>query len=298
MQKPKELIHLIKLLDDTDEDIFSHVEEKLLSFGPDAIPVLEDAWSKSFDVLLQGRIEKIVHKIQFDALKAELKIWTLNESSNLLKGAILAARYQYPDLKEKTISDQVEKIKKDVWLEINDKLTALEKVKILNKIFFDVHGFAGNTTNYHAPQNSFINIVLETKRGNPLLLALIYSVIAQDLHIPIYGVNLPEHFVLAYLDTSETLLGKEKKIVRLKEKKPERSILFYINAFSKGSVFSVGDIHSFLKQLKINPEPEYFAPCTNIAIIQRMFRNLSFSYSKLGFAEKIEEINELMGSLE
>ena len=128
---------LIQLLDDTDTEVAEHVEEQLLAYGLDAIPLLEEAWSKSFDPLLQSRIERIVHRIQLDSLKADLKIWTLNESANLLKGAILAAKYQYPDLEEKIIHEKIEKIKKDVWLELNDNLTALENVKVLNHIFVD-----------------------------------------------------------------------------------------------------------------------------------------------------------------
>ncbi len=60
--------------------------------------------------------------------------------------------------------------------------------------------FSGNTTNHQDPQNSYIGQVLDTKKGNQISLASIYSIIAQKLDIPIYGVNLPQHFILAYLD--------------------------------------------------------------------------------------------------
>ena len=291
------LVYLIQLLDDTDEEVFSHVEEELLAYGPDAIPALEDAWSQSFDHLIQSRIERIVHKIQFDTMKADLKIWTMNEPNNLLKGAILIARYQYPDLDEKFIHEQIEKIKRDVWIELNDNLTALEVVKVLNHIFFDVFNFSGNTTNYHAPQNSFLNNVLESKRGNPLSLSLLYMVVAQELHIPIYGVNLPEHFILAYLNDKEVASDDESQEKGTSAPKHIVEVLFYINAFSKGAIFSEKDIDAFLKQLKIDPEKRFYNPCSNVAIVQRMLRNLFFAYQKLGFPDKMNEIKQLLNAI-
>lgn len=294
MRRNKEINNLIRLLDDRDEEIYNHIEEKILSLGPEVIPILEEEWSRSMDTILQQRIERLVHQIQLDSLKAELKIWSINEPFNLKKGALLATRFQYPDLNEKKLLKEIEKIKRDVWLELNDDLTALEKVKVLNHIFFDVHGFAGNTLNYHAPQNSFLNNVIESKKGNPLSLSILYSIVAQELHIPIYGVNLPEHFVLAYLGT----VTEEESDDKEKKKKTATKILFYINAFSKGSVFSSADIDSFLRQLKINPLRSYYEPCNNVAIIQRLFRNLIFSYEKLGYKEKVIEIESLMNSLD
>ena len=291
------LVYLIQLLDDNDEEVFARVEDELLAYGPDAIPALEDAWSQCFEPLMQGRIERIVHKIQFDAMKADLKIWTLNESNNLLRGAILAAKYQYPDLDEQFIYEQIEKIKRDVWLELNDNLTAMEIVKVLNHIFFEVHNFSGNTANYHAPQNSFINNVLESKRGNPLSLSLIYMIVAQELHIPIYGVNLPEHFILAYMQEKEVEDTADAKDGKEKGPKRKFEVLFYINAFSKGTIFSSKDIDSFLKQLKIDPEKRFYQPCNNVAIVQRMLRNLFFAYQKLGFPDKMREIKELLNAI-
>jgi regulator of sirC expression with transglutaminase-like and TPR domain len=286
----KEINALIRLLDDTDREVYNHIKTKLISYGKPVVPFLENAWSNSFDALLQQRIETIVHNIQFETLKTELLNWYKNPANNthveLLNGAILLAHYQYPDLDEQKIMNQINKIKRDVWLELNDHLTALEKVKVLNKVIFEIHGFAGNTSNYHAPQNSFINIALESKKGNPLMLSIIYSAIAQSLDIPIYGVNLPEHFVLAYQESADILTGRYND-----------EVLFYINAFSRGIVFDKKEINTFLKQLGLPLEPSYFVPCSNKDIILRLIRNLSYSYQKLGDTEKTDELEELAGVL-
>ena len=285
MEEPvnsNEIKALISLLDDTDKEVYLHIEEKLLSIGREVIPLLEDAWSNSFDILQQQRIEHIVHKIQFETLFEELKLWIYTRDEDLLLGAIIIARYQYPDLEEVKIHELMNKIKRDIWLELNENMTALEQINVINHVLFMTHGFSGNTSNYHAPQNSFINTVLESHKGNPLLLSIIYQLACQQVGIPVYGVNLPEHFILAYLD-KET------------EHQPElRKVLFYVNAFSKGTVFGKSDIDQFVKKLNIETIPTYYLPCTNRDMIQRMLRNLAFSYQKLGDQEKVDEIEKMI----
>ena len=89
--------------------------------------------------------------------------------------------------------------------------------------------------NFHAPQNSFISDVLNDKKGNPLSLSLLYLIIAQKCKLPIKGVNLPKHFVIAY--THEELY--------------EEILQFYINPFSQGTILSRQDLERFCEKKKI-----------------------------------------------
>lgn len=286
----KEVIALITLLDDPDEVIYSQVKDRFVTLGPPAIPHLETAWENSFDAIMQKRIETIIHTIQFEILQKALKSWAKDEQDDLLKGVLILARYQYPDLDENKIRKQLAQIKQDVWLELHEDLTALEKVKILNHILFEVHQFGGNITNYHAPQNSFINNVLESKKGNPLMLSVVYILICKELNIPVYGINLPQHFVLAYLNEFANLIDVNNKTL-------SNNILFYINPFSKGLMFNQKDIDQFLKQLNLEPEAKYYLPCSNIEIVKRCLNNLIFSYEKLGYLEKVDELKRLDSQL-
>jgi regulator of sirC expression with transglutaminase-like and TPR domain len=290
--KPNEIKALINLLDDPDEEVFTHVKERLLDLGNEVIPLLENVWEMGdpFNTIIQSRIENIIHDIQFSTVKKSLLNWANNESHDLLKGIILVAKYQYPDLDEKLIHRKIDQIIQDVWIELNDNLTGIEKVKVINHILFDVHGFSGNTTNYHAPQNSFINNVLESKKGNPLSLSILYAIIAHRLELPIYGVNLPEHFILAYVADNEIL-----KAITLADN--DYGVLFYINPFSRGAAFSKKEIDAFLSQLKIKPKDSYFKPCSNIDIVKRAINNLIISYDKLGYSKKSEELRDLLEAI-
>jgi len=284
-----EIQALIGLLDDPDEQVFEQVKDKIVSLGEDIIPSLEGAWEEnSFGPLYLERIEDIIHNIQFDNVEARLRQWALYERDDLLAGAMLIARYQYPDLDEDEVRDQINKIRQDIWLELNDNLTSFEKVKVMNHILFDVHGFTGNKKNYHAPQNSYLNEVLQTKKGNPLSLSVIYQVLAESLDIPIKGVNLPNHFILAYQHLQEETN---------KPGETEKRVLFYVNPFSKGAILGKSEIDMFLKQLELDPKPSYYEPCTPVQVIVRKLNNLIYSYKKLGYVDKVEELTRLLDAV-
>ena len=103
----KEVIALITLLDDPDENIYSQVKERFIMLGPPAIPHLETAWENSFDMLMQKRIEGIIHNINFEALNKALRNWAEHEQEDLFKGMSILARYQYPDLDEAKLKKQL-----------------------------------------------------------------------------------------------------------------------------------------------------------------------------------------------
>lgn len=288
MMNQKEVESLIKLLDDPDIEISRHVEDRLLSYGNEVIDHLENAWSQSLDTKLQERIENLVHKIQFSNVKRDLELWYISGAFDLLQGMLIINKYQYPDLDEQKIINQLEDIKREIWLQLIYEMSAIEKVKIINHVLYGTHGFKGNTSNHLDPQNSYLSQVLESKKGNQILLAVIYSIIAQKLDIPIYGVNLPQHFILAYVDNEE----KEKKLDD--STNLENQILFYINAFNKGFIFGKKDVDAFLKQLNLQPLKHFYEPCSHVDIIMRVLRNLISAYEKLSETEKVEEIKEML----
>jgi len=272
-----EIQALISLLDDPDDTIYDEISRKIISYGDNIIPHLESAWENSFDHLLQNRIENIIHHLQFENIKIELVNW-LQSDKDLVEGAIIIAKYQYPDIEEKAIKEYINKITQDVWLELNDNLTALEKVKVLNRIIFDVHGFYGNTKNINSPKNSYINNVIERKKGNPITLGIVYLAVCNKLNIPMYGVDVPAHFILSYAEETD-------------------NVLFYLNIFNKGAVFGNHDIDKFLEQLKVEPKDEYYTPCSSLTIIKRLVQHLIYTYDNLGYVEKKEELQELYNIL-
>lgn len=275
---------MISLLDDGDNEVVSHVTNELLSYGNQIIPQLEHVWEDLHDMALQVQIENIIHQIQFNQTKTDLQVWLQDPKQDLLEVMLIISKYQYPDLSENRIRNHIESIRIDAWMEMNYYLTALEKIRILNHVFFRLHGFSGNTDHYNAADNSFINKVLETKKGNPVSLCVLYMIIAQRLQIPIYGVNLPQHFILTYLDDSEA--ASELPILA-------RDPLFYVNAFNKGMVFGRKEIDQFLRLIKMEADNRYYHACGIKEIVIRIFNNLITAFQDQNKEEKVSEIQAL-----
>jgi len=277
---------LITLLDDPNEEVFASVENELLKERVDIVPELEEAWENSFDGLFQERIEGIIHNIQLRDIYSELKKWLMSEHRELLQGAFLVCKYQYPELTLSSITDVLAQLRKEIWLQLSEHLTSLEKVRIVNHILFDEHKYSRNTSRFLAPENNFISEVLTTRKGNPISLSIIYSLLCNQLGLPVFGVNLPKNFILAFMD--ETAVVDEGTMV------DTTSVLFYINPINKGAVLGKREIEYFIKQQKIDLKDEYFLPCDNAIIVRRLFFNLSNAYDNKGDEAKKEEIKKFL----
>jgi regulator of sirC expression with transglutaminase-like and TPR domain len=281
-----ELEAKIKLLDDPDETIYFAVRKSLILEGMEVIPVLEEAWGNLLNPMIQERIEEIIKTIQFSDVQEELNQWKLSGGKDLAYGAFIISKYLYADLTWENIDQKIEAIKKDVWLELNNNITALEKIRLLNHIIFEVHGFTPNTSTITSPQTNFINNVLETKKGNTISLAVLYISIAQRLQLPIFGVDLPKNFIACYIDQISAYEAFGDSI--------DNTVLFYINPFNRGGVFGRKEIDYYIQQAKLEPQPSYFSPCTNIKVIERLISNLLITYEQLGYTEKANELSSLL----
>ncbi|MFT5824027.1 MAG: regulator of sirC expression with transglutaminase-like and TPR domain [Crocinitomix sp.] len=278
---------LIRLAEDPDPKVFIHVKDELVRMGDGVVPTLERSWSNhETDTDHRERILEIIRQIQVNEIKADLEKWRGSSNRDLLKGSLIISKFQFPDVDYEEVDAELEKIKQMVWLEINEDHTAFEIVKIFNHVLFDLCGFQSSENNFYTPQNSFINTVLESKKGNQLSLSILYSVIAQKLQIPIYGIDLPNHFVLGFMDEFSTL-----KMLGLDQ--DERNILFYINPFSKGRIFDQNEIQNYLRSLNLPLKDNYFEPCSNSEILKRMIGNLSYAYQKVGETQKVKDLEEI-----
>lgn len=268
-----ELKALVSLLDDEDKQISSHVEEKILSIGKQAIPFLEQEWESNLNPAVQGRIEELIHTLQYELLKERLRDWYTSKDHDLLTGMWVVATFQYPDLELEKLRQELEQIYYDTWLEFRPDLYAFDQIKVINSVLFNKLKFGANTKNFHSPGNSMINVVLESRKGNPITLCVIYMLVAQKLKLPVSGVNLPNLFILTYKDDTHQ---------------------FYINAFNRGLIFSKQDIENYINELHLVPQKSFFEACDSVEIIRRALRNLVMSFEKMGEHAKAEEVKLLL----
>ena len=197
----RELEALMSLLEDPDSRVFNSVSDRLVEMGPAAVSPLERRWELTLKPELQERIESVIRNIQFKHLASALNSWRNQGGKDLLTGAGLVARSRYPELDIAPMNKLVEKIRRDIWLELNNQLTALEKVRVFNYFFYQIHRFDKSLKKAQSPHLYLVNHVLDTRKGSPVLLGLLYAEIARRLELPIYGVNLPRNFILCYYDS-------------------------------------------------------------------------------------------------
>lgn len=278
---------LLRLLDDPDQEIYTHVSDKLASYGPDIIPKLENYWEEALDSILQERIEHIIRHIQFHGVEAGFKQWLENEPDNLYKGALLVARFQYADIDEVKLRGEIDYIRRAIWLEMNYNLTSFEQINVFNHVFYSLMGFTGKTTEKQFSLPSFfINQVVESKMGNSISLGILYTILAQELDMPVYGVNLPRHFVACYTkDFLETLEAEED----LRDQ-----VICYINPLNRGTIFTRNEVTLYLNKINEEPQKDFYLPIRNRETIKIYLQYLKQAYHAEQNTEKLKELDELL----
>lgn len=276
---------LINLLDDPDSFVFEIVEQELLKENHSIIPALEEKWESSFDENCQERIENLIQNLQFKQTKKLVRDWLKTKEHDLLEGVLLIDRFQYPDLNQLKINQKIESIKNSIWLELSNSLTILEKTTILNYFLFNVHGFSINHRNIHSPQNCFFNQVLDTKKGNPLSISILYTIVARLLGLSTQFIDFPQNPLIAIVDPD--LAQKVHGNIR------NSDVLFYINPSNKGAITSKKEIEYHLNKNNYTPLQEYTKPRSDAYLIQSHLGFLMKAYQSVGFSEKEEKIKSL-----
>jgi len=265
MQENKEIKALLHLIDDPDEEVFNVVSGRIMGYGTGIIPNLENLWENTTQEDTQDRIEMLIHRLHFQDLQEEFINWKKSPYQDLLTASILVARFQYPDLVSTSIMTEMEKLRRNIWLELNSYLTPLEQVNVVSNILYNYYGLKGMEVGYQHPEEFLVNKVLECKRGNTISNGILYLVLSQLLDIPVKAINIPKQFVLAYFRSDYSLDPKQS---------PQQQIEFYIDPLS-GQVFTHKDVENYFKRISVPPVATYFKPIDHKRIIQTLLEEFS-----------------------
>ena len=268
----KELDALVSLMDEPNEEMFVEIRQKVLSYGKLALPLLEEAWVNTMGEDDSDRIEGVIDEIQQNGLVDEFKSWIRESDGNIIEGLMIITKYYHPEFDKDYYLERFDKLFRETWLELNDNLTALEKIKVINHVIYHVYSFTSDLSGVVGSDTYFINKVLDTKKGNSLSIGIIYIAIAQKLGIPIFGVGLPSHFILGYMNDFIDL--------QLPHFYNEDDVLFYLNPSNSGAIFTHKEISHYLIQANIESDSRYFLPCSNKAVMKRLIDELIVSFEK------------------
>jgi regulator of sirC expression with transglutaminase-like and TPR domain len=126
----------------------------------------------------------------FGALVAE------EASIPLTEAAIALGQDDYPGLDVQRVLAQIDQLARTLRLRVPPDAVPVQRLRWLNRFFFQELGFGGNVNDYYDPDNSFLHRVLETRRGIPISLAVLYIELANQLGLRARGVSFPGHFLI------------------------------------------------------------------------------------------------------
>lgn len=265
MVENKEISALFHLIDDPDDEVFSTITERIISHGRAIIPNLENLWENSPDENVQGRIETIIHKLHFRDLVEEFNEWK-NGNCELLHGALLVSKYCYPEMIATTTLQEIEKIRRNIWLELNSYLTPLEQVNVISGILYSYYKLKGNEVSYDIHDDFLITKLIENKRGNSITNGILYLILCELLDIPAKAINIPKQFILGYFDVDYQFPNPTKQ--------KSDKINFFIDPLN-GQVYSQKDVESYFKRISVPPVPSYYKTMNDKKIIQHLLEEFS-----------------------
>jgi len=288
LKENKEIKALLHLIDDPDEDVYKTVSEKLVSFGKEIIPNLEHLWENIHNEDLQERIELLIHRVHFRDLTQEFSQWA-QYPTDLIEGAIIVAKYNYPDMQADTVRQEIEKIRRNTWLELNNYLTPIEKINVVNSIFYNYYKHKGVEISYDKPEDFLINKTLESRKGNAISNGIIYLGLCHLLDIPLRAVNIPRQFILGYMQHDyETVVPSVN---------PADNIVFFVDPLN-GQLYSHKDIENYFKRLSVPPVASYYRPLNNKKVIQFLLDELAKCFDNDRNYYKMDELLSLSSLLD
>ena len=288
MEETKEISALFRLIDDPDEEVFGAVTSKILDLGKTIIPNLENLWENTPNEHIQERIELIIHRLHYADLSEDFRQWALAGHHDLLVGALLVSKFQYPDLSTSATLLEVEKIRRNIWLELNNYLTPLEQIRIVTGILYSYYNLKGAEVAYSDVNEFLVHKVLESKRGNQLSNGILYLILCDRLDIPVKAIGVPKQFVLAFFKPGYSSESSEDY---------QSKIEFFIDP-SSGMAFTHKDVENYFKRISVPPVPSYFKPLSNKKVIQHLLEETSRCFDNEKEQYKKSELQNLSGLLE
>jgi regulator of sirC expression with transglutaminase-like and TPR domain len=270
----RELKSLVGLLDEEDPHSLDLVRRRILGAGDAALPYLEELKAAAGE--LADRAEAVSLEIRFKKLRREFAALSVVDEPDLEKGALLLSRFAYPELQARAYTAWLDKVAVRIQDELPSDADAGMTFQRLNSHLFHAMGFCGNARQFDDPDNTYINRVIDNRRGNPESLSVLYLLLAKRLRLPVYGVSTPGHFLVGF--------------------RPGPHACF-IDAYHRGRLLDLLEVRRMLAKGGVRFREELVARCSTRDILVRMMRNLILIYDKAGSPERSQLLAKLVGAL-
>jgi regulator of sirC expression with transglutaminase-like and TPR domain len=289
MQKEAEISALFKLIDDPDEEVFNTIADRLLNYGTPIIADLEHLWENTLDEATLERIEIMIYKLRLQDLKEAFIEWKSKPDPSLFEGALLVTKFQFPELATDSLRHQMEKIRRNIWLELNNYLTPLEQANVIRNILFSYYQIKGVEVNYEKPEEFLISAPLQSKKGNAIANTLLYAELCQQLEIQAQFINIPKQCIIAFYASD----WDPEEIVP----NPQEYIQFYVEG-TTGNAFSQKDLDQYMIRSNIEPKNSYYKALSNVKIIKKHLLEFAKCFNSPTLQYKQKDLTDLAGLLD
>jgi regulator of sirC expression with transglutaminase-like and TPR domain len=289
MQKEAEISALFKLIDDPDEEVFNTIADRLLNYGTPIIPDLEHLWENTLDEATLERIEIMIYKLRLQDLKEAFIEWKSKPDPSLFEGALLVTQFQFPELAIDSLRHQMEKIRRNIWLELNNYLTPLEQANVIRNILFNYYQIKGVEVNYEKPEEFLISAPLQSKKGNAIANTLLYAELCQQLEIQAQFINIPKQCIIAFYASD----WDPEEIVP----NPQEFIQFYVEG-TTGNAFSQKDLDQYMIRSNIEPKNSYYKALSNVKIIKKHLLEFAKCFNSPTLQYKQKDLTDLADLLD
>lgn len=249
---------LLNLLDDPSPIVRKTILKTLDQMGGDGFDLLGEAINGS-NRLLSWHASRYLSELQSANPSSELRAFIRSMNYELESGWILISRVAYPDIDAGDICRKLDEIANRCRELIARPASYHEQCSIINRVLFHEYGFRGNMENYSNPDNSFINRLLQTRKGLPISLSALYLLVAGRLSIPLEPIGAPAHFVVGCF---------------------EESAPFYIDPFKRGKLLTAGQMLKRVEAACMEPHLGHLAPVSTQETLSRVCRNLALHFSE------------------
>ena len=196
------------------------------------------------------------------------------EDLDLGQAALLVAGEEYPELDVAEHLRALDGFANAVRQRAPENLKPEELAKLVGRYLFEEQGFQGNSSDYYNPDNSYFNRVLDTHKGIPITLSLLFLEVGRRVGLRCQGVGMPGHFLVG-------LEGGE----------------IYFDVFNGGAALSVADCRRLAEGMfgpRMTWRDAYLTPCTKYEFLFRLLNNLKIVYEQTGAPEKAVGVTQRM----
>lgn len=282
MTSKKEIKSLLFLLDDPDPFVKESVQKRLIEIGDRAVPILDELrlGYKADEEAEKTKVTELIHQLTFFHLEtdfADLLEQGIKTRKQLEDAVFTLARFGNPTLNIYDYKKKLDRYAEMVSSSIRFKLDESRALKTLLKFIFEDLNFKGDIVDYHHPDNCLMDKVMDRRVGLPISLSLVAIFVARRLKLPLFGINMPIHFMLNFVGDKEDLL---------------------IDPYDNGAVVTYDQCYFFLKKNNIEPRPDHFKIASNVEILERVIRNMIQSYEHKEKLHLVEDLNKLLAMVE